>query len=74
MAKSISKQFRDFVDASPAESNKPMSQSEVATAVARKKATAVRPLRKVQPKKASKKVVKKEETTMTRPRRSSDTI
>jgi hypothetical protein len=42
MAKSIMKQFRDFVDASPAESNKPMTSKEIATAGAKKKSKAER--------------------------------
>jgi hypothetical protein len=35
--KSITEQFRDFLRASPAQSNKPMTKGEIATAVGKKK-------------------------------------
>jgi hypothetical protein len=40
--KSIAEQFRDFVDALPAESNKPMTGKEIATAEVKKKSKAKR--------------------------------
>jgi hypothetical protein len=40
--KSITEQFRDFVDALPAESNKPMTGKEIATTEAKKKSKAKR--------------------------------
>jgi hypothetical protein len=40
--KSITEQFRDFLDALPAESNKPMTGREIATVRAKKKVKAKR--------------------------------
>jgi len=40
--KSITEQIRDFVDALPAKSNKPMTGKEIATARAKKKSKAKR--------------------------------
>ncbi len=59
--KTFTEKFRDFVKASPAESNVPMTRKEIATAQARKKkkqATANRATKKAA-KKTAKKVVKK---------------
>jgi hypothetical protein len=56
--KSIDEQFRDFVKASTAESNKPMTRSEIATASAKKKSKAKRTAKKTAKKAAPKKTAK----------------
>jgi hypothetical protein len=71
MAKSIVQKFKDFLDASPAESNKPMTRGEIATTRAKKKRktatanratkTANKKAKKAAPKKGVKKTKKKAE-------------
>jgi hypothetical protein len=55
--KSIIKQFRDFVDALPAESNKPMTRKEITTARAKRKTR--RSAKKRATKRAAKNATKK---------------
>jgi hypothetical protein len=64
--KTIAQKFRDFLDAAPAESNKPMTKGEIARTVAKKKRKAASkkgssksPARKKAAPKKSKKPAKK---------------
>ena len=60
--KSVAQKFREFLDASPDESNVPMTRGEIATAVAKKKrkaATKNRPLKSAAKKNVAKKSTSK---------------
>jgi hypothetical protein len=64
--KSIREQFRGFVEASPAESNKPMTGGEIARAMVKKKAKGARALRAIETAKAGKNRAKKSKTSKPR--------